>query len=189
MSDTLQLHGLACQVPLPMEFSRQEYWSGLSFPSPGGLPHPGMQRRNPALQADSLPSEPPGKPHLLGNTRLKKWVYSLAGNKQTSPTHTKQRRPGIQKTPTLCRLYASSDGHTLSDSPGVTSQPGSEPSDNLCRRAQLEPLLTGSWATGMLDKKEKVRYHFSWPFSWDAVFSKSHSAPLLIPNFPHFNVS
>ena len=43
------------QVPMPMEFSRQEYWSGLSFPSPGDLPDPGIKPASPALQADSLP--------------------------------------------------------------------------------------------------------------------------------------
>ena len=47
---------------LSMEFSRQEYWSGLPFPSPGDLPDPGIEPRSPTLQADSLPSEPPGKP-------------------------------------------------------------------------------------------------------------------------------
>ena len=45
-----------------MEFSRQEYWSGLPFPSPGHLPEPGIEPRSPALQANALPSEPPGKP-------------------------------------------------------------------------------------------------------------------------------
>ena len=44
-----------------MEFSRQEYWSGLPFPSPGDLPDPGIEPKSPALQADALPSEPPGK--------------------------------------------------------------------------------------------------------------------------------
>ena len=44
-----------------MEFSREEYWSGLPFPSPGDLPNPGIEPRSPALQADSLPSEPSGK--------------------------------------------------------------------------------------------------------------------------------
>ena len=53
---------VAFQVPLPMEFSRQEYWSGLPFPSPGDLPNPGIKPRSPAMQADSLPSEPQGKP-------------------------------------------------------------------------------------------------------------------------------
>ena len=52
----------ACQAPLCMGFPSQEYWNGLPFPSPGGLPHPGMEPRSPTLQADSLPSEPPGKP-------------------------------------------------------------------------------------------------------------------------------
>ena len=45
-----------------MEFSRQEYWSGLPFPSPGDLPAPGIEPGSPALQTDSSPSEPPGKP-------------------------------------------------------------------------------------------------------------------------------
>ena len=46
------------QAPLSMGFSRQEYWSGLSFPSPGDLPNPGMEPESPALQAGSSPSEP-----------------------------------------------------------------------------------------------------------------------------------
>ena len=45
-----------------MGFSRQECWSGLPFPSPGDLPDPGVEPRSPALQADALLSEPPGKP-------------------------------------------------------------------------------------------------------------------------------
>ena len=50
------------QAPPTMGFSRQEYWSGFPFPSPGDFPNPGTEPRSPALQADSLPSEPPGKP-------------------------------------------------------------------------------------------------------------------------------
>ena len=53
---------VAYQVPPSMGFSRQECWSGLPFPSPGDLPNPGIKPRSPALQADALPSEPPGKP-------------------------------------------------------------------------------------------------------------------------------
>ena len=52
---------VARQAPLPLEFTRQEYWGGLPFPSPGDLPDPGIEPRSPALQADSLPSEPLGK--------------------------------------------------------------------------------------------------------------------------------
>ena len=56
----------SCQVPLSMEFSRQEHWSGLPFPSPGDLPNPGIKPGSPASEADSLPSEPPGKPTFKG---------------------------------------------------------------------------------------------------------------------------
>ena len=53
---------VAYQTSQSMEFSRQEYWSGLPFPPSGDLPNPGIKPRSPALQADALPSEPPGKP-------------------------------------------------------------------------------------------------------------------------------
>ena len=53
---------VAHQAPVSVGFSRQEYRSGLPFPSPGDLPDPGMEPWSPALQADALPSEPPGKP-------------------------------------------------------------------------------------------------------------------------------
>ena len=51
----------ACQAPLSMEFSRQEYWSGLLFPSPGDRPDPGIEPESHALQTDSLLTEPLGK--------------------------------------------------------------------------------------------------------------------------------
>ena len=54
---------VAYQAPQSTEFSRQEYWSGLSFPS-GDLPNQGIEPWSPALPADALPSEPPGKPQL-----------------------------------------------------------------------------------------------------------------------------
>ena len=53
---------VAYQASLSMGFSRQGYWSGLPFPSPGGLPHLEIELRSPTLQANALPSEPPGKP-------------------------------------------------------------------------------------------------------------------------------
>ena len=52
---------VAHQAPLSMGFSRQEYWSGSPFPSPGDLPNPGIKPGSPALQADALPCKPPGK--------------------------------------------------------------------------------------------------------------------------------
>ena len=62
VSDFVAQWTVARQAPLSMGLSRQAYWSGLPFPSPGDLPDPGMEPGSPALQADSLPSEPRGKP-------------------------------------------------------------------------------------------------------------------------------
>ena len=63
---------VAYQVPPSMGFSRQEYWSGLPFSSPEDLPNPGIEPGSPTLQADALPSEPPGKPKK--NVKVKKKV-------------------------------------------------------------------------------------------------------------------
>ena len=82
MSDSLQPHGVL-QVPLSMEFSRQECWSGLLFPSPEDVPDPGIQPKSPALQADSLPSEPPTSPEVQWLRNLipmqRTWVQSCSG--------------------------------------------------------------------------------------------------------------
>ena len=61
----------ACQTLLSMEFSRQKYWNGLPCPPPGDLPDPGIKPGSPALQAYSLPAEPPGKSHE------QKWHFKL----------------------------------------------------------------------------------------------------------------
>ena len=60
-----------------MGFSRQEYWSGLPFHSPGDLPNPGIEPGSPALQADALPSEPPNDTHLefIFDSSLIRHVY------------------------------------------------------------------------------------------------------------------
>ena len=64
VSDCLQPHGLlSARLLCPWRFSKREYWSGLPCPPPGDLPNPGTEPRSSALQADSLPSEPPGKPN------------------------------------------------------------------------------------------------------------------------------
>ena len=67
---------VAYQAPPSMEFSRQEYWSGLPFPSPGDLPNPGIEPGSPALEADALTSEPPGKPNI--------YLYKSLNKKQES---------------------------------------------------------------------------------------------------------
>ena len=69
-----------------MEFSRQQYWSGLPFPSPGDLPNPGIEPGSPTLQADALLSEPPGKP-IADEDRCKNPQQNFS--KQNSATHQK----------------------------------------------------------------------------------------------------
>ena len=59
---------IACQAPLSMEFSRQEYWNGFPFPSPGDRPNLGITIESPTLQSDSLLSEPP---ESLNGVRMK----------------------------------------------------------------------------------------------------------------------
>ena len=64
---------VAYQAPLSMGFSRQEYWNGLPFPSPGDLPDPGIEPGFPPLQADTLLSEPQGSPSTCYRVWAKKW--------------------------------------------------------------------------------------------------------------------
>ena len=61
MSDSATPWTVAYQASPSMGFSRQEYWSGLPFPSPGDLPDPGIEPGSPTLEADTLTSEPPEK--------------------------------------------------------------------------------------------------------------------------------
>ena len=74
------------KAPLSMGFSRQEHWSGLAFPSPGDLPNPGIEPGSPALQADALSSEPPGKPKLV-EVSLKKLKIELPFSSVQSLSH------------------------------------------------------------------------------------------------------
>ena len=92
------------QGPLFMEFSRQEYWNGLPFPSPRGLPDPGIELRPPALQVDSLASEPPGKPKNtgVGSLSLVQGIFltqesnrGLLHCRQTLYRLSHQGRPGL----------------------------------------------------------------------------------------------
>ena len=83
---------VAHQAPQFMECSRQEYWSGLPFPSPGHLPNPGIEPGSPALQADTLRSEPPGC--SLWGCKKSGMTECLNNNGSKSPTYE----------PSSCRL-------------------------------------------------------------------------------------
>ena len=93
MSDSAALGSIPHQAPLSVGCSRQAYWSGLPFPSPGDLPDLGIEAGPPALQADSLPSEPPGKPLFLG---VVKTCHTLPASQGTFtfPSHSSATRRG-----------------------------------------------------------------------------------------------
>ena len=97
MSNSLQPY-VACQAPLSMGFSRQEYWSGLPIPSPGDLPNTGIEPRSPALAGRFLSTEPPGKP--INQYKNLKNCCHLSNKSQrcTSP----QFSSIAQSCPTLC---------------------------------------------------------------------------------------
>ena len=86
------------QVPLSLGFSRQEYWSGLPFPSPGDLPEPGMESTPPALPVDSLPPEPQGSPynqpnsHTLNTNRPKGQTYFMSSTMISKGWHSLRGR-------------------------------------------------------------------------------------------------
>ena len=65
----------SCKASVPMELSMQESWSRLPFPPPGDLSDPGIEPRSPALQADSLPSEPLGNPQITQNVYINTKIY------------------------------------------------------------------------------------------------------------------
>ena len=87
---------VAHQAPPSMGFSRQEYWSGLPFPSPADLPNPGIEPRSPALQADTLTSEPPGKPLISGTDTILDGQVHVQGfhfQDKVATTPSKVQRP------------------------------------------------------------------------------------------------
>ena len=100
-------HGLQpARLLCPWEFSRQEYWSGLPCPPPGDLPNPGIKHRSPALQVDSLQTEPPAKPKntgmgslslLQGNFRIQESKWSLLLCRRILYQLSYPGSPGISK--------------------------------------------------------------------------------------------
>ena len=107
---------VVCQVPLSAGFSKQEYWSGLPCPPSGDLPKPGIKPRFPALQADSLPAEPPRKPmnigvHSLSLPRGSSWPRNQTGVSCTVGgffTSWATREAHTQWRPLTCQALASS---------------------------------------------------------------------------------
>ena len=85
---------MAHEALLSMGFPRQQYWSGLPFPSPGDLPNPGIEPRSPALEADALPSEPTHeKGDYVGRGEMSSWDHLLGALAMRSYTE-KMSPPG-----------------------------------------------------------------------------------------------
>ena len=82
------LWAVAYLASLSMGFSRQEYWSGLPFPSSGDLPNSGIEPESPALEADALTSEPPEKPIVLTETKFLQHFYSITSSYVNSVVDT-----------------------------------------------------------------------------------------------------
>jgi len=167
---------VAHQASLSMGFSRQEYWSGLPFPSPGDLPNPGIEPGSPVLQADRVLSEPPGKPHyreriLAIPTREEKCL--LVGEEPSQ--YEKELRYQEKEKWTLCRgkplsVHAQQDSSSLSEA-GKMESPA-------------QPLLEPSWCSAGvhcgLDREPDL---LSWGFG-----KKTHAQPrsmfLCVDSFP-----
>ena len=98
---------VAYQAPPSMGFSRKEYWSGLPFPSPGDLPDPEIEPRSPALQADSLPSEPPGK--ITAPFKNFGIVLPLTGEKFKRPTSCARETHPIEMAAAFAEILYSLD--------------------------------------------------------------------------------
>ena len=99
VSDSLWPHRLvAYPDPPSMGFSRQEYWSGLPFPSPEDLPDLGIKPGSPALQADALPSEPPGNYALFDETRRLISVWPIWENPEESAKQCNYCAPALLRS-------------------------------------------------------------------------------------------
>ena len=111
---------VAYQASLSMGFSTQEYWSGLPFLSPGDLPNPGIEPRSPALEADALTSEPPGKPKIaecwIDAFELWCWrrlLRVLWTARRSSQSILKEISPGCSLEGLILKLQLQYFGHLM----------------------------------------------------------------------------
>ena len=112
MSNSAIPRTIALLAPLSMEFSRQEYWSGLPFPSLGDLPDPGIKPRSPGLQADSLLLEPPGKPiyhqrayQIISHSASFNFPHNSVGKESTCNAGDPSSIPGLGRSPRKGKGY------------------------------------------------------------------------------------
>ena len=108
---TLQPHGLQpSKLRCPWGSTRQEYWSGLPCPLSRDLPNPGIVPRSPALQVDSLPSEPPGKPKInfsIIKKKIKWWSLSFLDSISRALKTWASQMPKATRSQVWCRVVHS----------------------------------------------------------------------------------
>ena len=148
---------VALQAPLSMEFSRRECWSGLPVPSPGDIPNPGIKPRSPALQADSLLYEPPGKPRNtgVGQFRSVQFSRSVMSDSATPWTGARQASLSITNSQSLLKLMSIAMDHLI-----------------LCRPLLLLPSIFLSIRVFSIESVICMR----WPKYWSFSFSISPSS-------------
>ena len=155
---------VAHQASLSMGFSRQEYWSGLSCPSPGDLPDPGIKPRSPALQADSLPSLP-----------------QIQFNSVQSLSHVR-----LFTTPWIAARQASLSITNSRSSPKLMSIESVKPSSHLilCRPLFLLPPIPPSIRGFSNESILRMR----WPKYWSFSFSHKRSLQFYKVVFKNFSL-
>ena len=128
------------QVLLSMGFSRQEYWSGLLFPSPGDLPNPGIEPGSPALQTDALPSEPPANEMRWNQKRRQQasqlslpYVCSTVWIAQRYSRNYTEKRSGRKETEVVRRIKG---GNEKERDPASNQFPKYSPSSGTHRDSQ-----------------------------------------------------
>ena len=102
---------VACQAPPSMGFSRQEYWSGLPFLPPGDLPDPGIALWSSTLQADALPTEPPGKQDIINSKGKWELLAPWKKNHDQPRQHIKKQRRYFGDKGPSSQSYAFFSGH------------------------------------------------------------------------------
>ena len=159
MSNSLRPRGVAHQAPPSMGFSRQEYWSGLPFPSPGEFPNPRIKSRSPTFQADALTSEPPGKPST--------W-YQFSSVAQSCPTLCNPMNRSMPGLPVHHQIPEFTQTHIHRVSDAIQAS-------HLCRHLLLLPLILPSIRVFSNESTLCMRWPQYWSFSFSIIPSKEIS--------------
>ena len=146
VSDSATPWTVACLAPLSLGFPRQEYWSGLPFPSPGDLPDPGIEPESPALTGRFFTTEPPGKP-IQNKKLLKRNVGSLLKTRILGTEERKDHKGKIKRRQE--RTGRKSKGQQEKESGSTFFRPGDDPrapgSAGTCFRTCFSLLRLGLW--------------------------------------------